>query len=78
MKYKAWSMGSSTLAAMDYMGETLAYFFGITSPKYHMEIDEYDRIQRRLKKEQEDAKGWTEMTADNPATNQPSSGIAVV
>lgn len=77
MRYKAWSMGTSTLAAMDYVGETLAYFFGITTPKYRMEIDEYDRIQRRLKKEQEEAKGWTETSMENPETNQPSGNSVV-
>jgi len=35
----------------DYLGEKLAYFFGITSPKYQYAISEMERVQ---KEEQED------------------------
>lgn len=29
----------------DYVGEWLANFFGITTPKYQFEIDEFNRLQ---------------------------------
>ena len=46
-----------TLAAADYVGEKLAYFVGITSPKYQYEIDEYNRLkwEEEKEKEREDA-----------------------
>ncbi|XP_066944780.1 uncharacterized protein [Macrobrachium rosenbergii] len=54
--------GSSALAACDYVGESLANFLGITSPKYQYEIDEYHRSveEEKAAKEEEDAEmaGW--------------------
>lgn len=46
------------LNAVDYAGESLASFFGITTPKYQIEIDEYERIQEIQKKIEEDSAGW--------------------
>ncbi|KAL0279402.1 UNVERIFIED_CONTAM: hypothetical protein PYX00_000972 [Menopon gallinae] len=40
--------GSKALEACDYMGEFLAEFFGITTPKYQYEIDEYHRMKREV------------------------------
>ena len=37
-----------TLVA-DYLGEKLAWFFGITSPKYQSAIDEYNRMQKQVR-----------------------------
>lgn len=46
----------------DYYGEKLAYFFGITSPKYEAEIREYEKRtnEKRLAKEKEtnEYSGW--------------------
>ncbi|XP_067143963.1 protein FAM177A1 isoform X2 [Centruroides vittatus] len=42
--YLTWWLGSRTLAVCDYLGEHLAYFFGITSPKYYYELQEYKRM----------------------------------
>ncbi|CAD5119691.1 DgyrCDS8283 [Dimorphilus gyrociliatus] len=36
-------VGLKTLNAADYLGEKLAWFFGITSPKYQYIIDEVNR-----------------------------------
>lgn len=60
MAYKAWRAGSSVLSAFDYMGESLAWFFGITTPKYYFELEEYKRREAEKKAEQEEAKGWSE------------------
>lgn len=55
--------GSSALAACDYVGEGMANFLGITSPKYQYEIEEFNRMQEeeeKEKKEQEEQMaGWT-------------------
>lgn len=44
------------------MGEALADFLGITSPKYQFEIDEYNRLQKiqseEIRKEEEQIAGW--------------------
>ncbi|XP_026330826.1 protein FAM177A1-like [Hyposmocoma kahamanoa] len=50
--------GSKVLNAVDYAGESLASFFGITTPKYQIEIDEYERIQEIQRKIEEDSAGW--------------------
>lgn len=55
-------LGARTLAVCDYLGEYLAYFFGITSPKFQYEIDEYKRIveeeEEVKQKEAEENAGW--------------------
>lgn len=43
---------------MDSAGETLAGFFGITTPKYQIEINEYERIKEEKKKMEEESAGW--------------------
>nr|CAD7424208.1 unnamed protein product [Timema monikensis] len=42
--YHVVTAGSKTLQVCDYLGESLANFFGITTPKYQYEIDEYHRM----------------------------------
>ena len=32
----------------DYLGERLAYFFGITSPKYGYALSEYNRLEKEV------------------------------
>ncbi|KAF2351170.1 FAM177 family [Trinorchestia longiramus] len=49
--YQVSSTGSKALAACDYVGENLAYYLGITSPKYQYELEEH---QRALKEEEEE------------------------
>ncbi|XP_076816400.1 protein FAM177A1-like isoform X1 [Clavelina lepadiformis] len=43
----------SGLAVCDYLGEKLAYFFGITSPKFQYALTELDRMQEEEKEEEE-------------------------
>ncbi|XP_042209699.1 protein FAM177A1-like isoform X2 [Homarus americanus] len=55
--------GSSALAACDYLGEGLSNLFGITTPKYWYEIEEYKRCEEEAKAEREEIEqentGWT-------------------
>lgn len=39
-------------------GETLAYYLGITAPKYQMEIDEYNRMVAKKEEEAREAEAW--------------------
>ncbi|CAH2270074.1 jg16534 [Pararge aegeria aegeria] len=56
--YYVWKSGSSALNAVDYAGESLAGFFGITTPKYQIEIDEYERLQEEKRQIEEESAGW--------------------
>lgn len=74
LSYKAWAAGSSALAVCDYLGENLAYFFGITTPKYWYEIEEYKRMEAQKLEKLKQAEGWSEPSAatqsDTPVTNK--------
>nr|XP_061798911.1 protein FAM177A1-like [Nerophis lumbriciformis] len=52
--FHMWRMATSTISVCDYMGEKLASFFGITSPKYQYAIDEYYRIKKEQEEEEEE------------------------
>ncbi|XP_026730300.1 protein FAM177A1 [Trichoplusia ni] len=54
----AWKSGSKVLNAVDYAGESLAGFFGITTPKYQLEISEYERMKEEKRKMDEETAGW--------------------
>lgn len=58
------AVSSKILDGCDYVGEYLANFFGITSPKYQFEIDAYYRnqeLEQELKtKEDLEMAGWKE------------------
>merc|ERR1719225_186548 len=62
--HMSWLAGSNVLAYADYWGEKLAWFFGITSPKYYWELEEFKRMEaeeeERKKKEAEETFGWAE------------------
>ncbi|XP_053669666.1 protein FAM177A1 [Anopheles nili] len=45
MRYKTCKFGSTVLAGCDYVGEGLASFLGITTPKYSYEIEQFKRMQ---------------------------------
>lgn len=60
LAYKSWSAGVMALSACDYLGEHLAYFFGITTPKYWAEIEESKRIEAERIEQQKQAEGWSE------------------
>ncbi|XP_075233897.1 protein FAM177A1-like isoform X2 [Lycorma delicatula] len=53
---------SKTLAVCDFLGEKLAAFFGITTPKYEYEIDYYESVkaEEEEQKKQQDLEmgGW--------------------
>lgn len=63
-----WASGK-VLDGCDYVGEYLAEFFGITTPKYQFEIDEYYRVRAAeedmLRREDLEMGGWTERNKNN-------------
>lgn len=67
--YRTTQAGSKILQACDYVGEGLANFLGITSPKYQFEIDEYYRTkaqqEEEMKKENEQSFGWHSIEKKN-------------
>ncbi|CAG4961781.1 unnamed protein product [Colias eurytheme] len=75
--YYAWKSGTKMLDAVDYAGESLANFFGITTPKYQIEINEYERMQEEKKRLEEESVGWVPRNAggDIPLVlNEPGKG----
>lgn len=42
------TLGSSALDTVDYLGESLANFFGITTPKYQFEINYHNNIMQEV------------------------------
>merc|ERR1719266_2887088 len=60
--YLAWMAGTSTLAVCDSIGERLAWWLGITSPKYYYEIQEAKRMKKeeeeRLARQDAEMAGW--------------------
>ncbi|XP_025424718.1 protein FAM177A1-like isoform X2 [Sipha flava] len=58
------SFGSNALSTVDYLGESLANFFGITTPKYQFEINYHKNIMQEMNAEkvsnEENMKGWTQ------------------
>ena len=67
----------NSLSYCDFFGEKLAWFFGITSPKYYYELEEYRREQEaeeeRAKKEDIEIRGWRETSsaATSATTEDP-------
>ena len=62
--YLAWTSATTTLRVADSVGEKLAWWLGITSPKYYYEIQEAKRMMKEEeeKKARMDAEmaGWGE------------------
>ena len=60
--YLAWVSATSTLKAADSLGEKLAWWLGITSPKYYYEIQEAKRMikeeEERKKNMDAEMAGW--------------------
>lgn len=77
MWYQAATTASQTLQVCDYLGESLASFFGITTPKYQYEIEEYHRIVAEEKEMQRkmdmEMGGWVTSSETELKTigNQP-------
>lgn len=78
--HKAINTGQTVLSACDYAGETLAYYLGITSPKYQFEIAEYERMRERKKQEseQKEREGWVSNQGEDVQTQQPHPPDALV
>ncbi|XP_064602495.1 protein FAM177A1-like [Liolophura sinensis] len=55
MWYYFMHAATGTLSVADKCGEKLAWFFGITSPKYQAAIDEYYRLKEEEEKEMAEA-----------------------
>lgn len=64
--------GQRALAAADYLGEKLAYWFGITSPKFQYEIDEFNRMKKeeadRVAREKAEFAGWNNVCKEDQIT----------
>ncbi|XP_064489731.1 uncharacterized protein LOC135401323 isoform X2 [Ornithodoros turicata] len=71
----ALQVGTKTLAVCDYLGENLAYFFGITSPKYQYELEEYNRM---VQEEMEEKKKVAEQMAGWKANDDSELGQVTV
>ncbi|XP_003700711.1 protein FAM177A1 [Megachile rotundata] len=67
--YQTTWVGNKILNGCDYVGEWLADFFGITSPKYEFEINEFYRLQalENEKKHKQDLEmgGWNPQNQNN-------------
>ena len=79
--YNFWFMGSSMLGYCDFLGEKLAWFFGITSPKYYYEIEEFKRMQEEEEEEkknrQVEEQGWTNTNSEFSIPNTAAGEAAV-
>uniref|UniRef100_A0A182NRG5 Protein FAM177A1 n=1 Tax=Anopheles dirus TaxID=7168 RepID=A0A182NRG5_9DIPT len=69
MRYKTYKLGSTVLAGCDYVGEGLASFLGITTPKYSYEIEEFKRMQAEQQAEERAIQTFVEQ-------NRPQNGDA--
>jgi len=62
MVYLAWVAATSTLTVCDAAGEKLAWWLGITSPKYYYEIQDAKRMlkeeEERKSKQDAEMAGW--------------------
>lgn len=73
--YQTTWVGTKVLDGCDYLGEWLANFFGITTPKYQFEIDEFNRLQtlenEMINKNDLEMGGWNDQNKNNlvDATN---------
>ncbi|KAG8191067.1 hypothetical protein JTE90_008381 [Oedothorax gibbosus] len=69
-----WYMGSRALAVCDYLGENLAWFLGITSPKFQYELDQFEKMAKEEEELQKHIKaenaGWcnTDSNEKQPET----------
>ncbi|XP_029041751.1 protein FAM177A1 [Osmia bicornis bicornis] len=67
--YQTTWVGGKILTGCDYVGEWLANFFGITSPKYEFEINEFHRLQalenEMLHKQDLEMGGWNAQNQNN-------------
>ncbi|KAG5857749.1 protein FAM177A1 [Anguilla anguilla] len=86
--FHMWRAATSTVSVCDYLGEKMASFFGITSPKYQYAIDEYYRIKKEEEEEEEEnrmseeaERHFTEQQnqeGQEPTTEQPEGTASFV
>ena len=84
MTWRPWigHLSSKALAACDYVGESLADFLGITTPKYSYEIAEAERMKAEQDAEKKEADlemaGWVVASPSASAANPlPASTTTV-
>jgi len=58
MKHYSHKGTSKVMDGLEYTGETLAFYLGITTPKYQHEIDEYNRMVSKQASEDAERKAW--------------------
>ncbi|XP_014274220.1 protein FAM177A1 isoform X2 [Halyomorpha halys] len=64
--------GTKALAVCDYLGESLANFFGIISPKYEYEIEQYKKMiaeEEERRKQDIELGGWRDNTSATEVTS---------
>ncbi|VVC38608.1 Hypothetical protein CINCED_3A011409 [Cinara cedri] len=75
LRKQSTTIGSSALKTVDYLGESLANFFGITTPKYQFEINYHKNIVQEMNAEkvmdEENMKGWTQSPQKYTITTEP-------
>ena len=73
-RYLVWSGAASSLAVADALGEKLAWWLGITSPKYYYEIQEAKRMQEeeeeRRKNQDAEMAGWSQEGQEGVVSSQ--------
>merc|ERR1711890_40367 len=76
MLYYTWFMGSTALSYCDFVGEKLAWWFGITSPKYYYELQEFQRMKEEEEEEESRRKvdefGWSSASTETALHDMPS------
>lgn len=81
MIQKASHAGNRVLAACDYVGESIAAFLGITTPKYSYELEQFKRMQEekaKADKEEREVGGWMQNVNDAAAGAQGDIGLNAV
>nr|XP_033808149.1 protein FAM177A1 [Geotrypetes seraphini] len=71
---------TSTLSVCDFLGERIASFLGISTPKYQYAIDEYYRMKKEEEEEEEENKMSEEAERHYQEQNksQESNGVEIV
>lgn len=82
MIHRAHSTSTRILSACDFVGEKVAAFLGITTPKYEYEIEQFKKMQKEKEKEQKEeveTGGWMQATNDSQRKpNTVSDGVQYV
>lgn len=68
MIHQAHSSSTRILSACDFVGEKIATFLGITTPKYDYEIEQFKKIQQEKASEKSDeleTGGWMQATNES-------------